>query len=632
MPRNNFTATNATIGECFFDRKVQFIIPRYQRPYQWTKTHIDEFISDVNSSDERSFFIGSIILNVANEDERQIEIIDGQQRFLTTTIFSRVLLDLYIQYKGRNDNNGTAFLDNLEYTDPRSDSKVFRVQPGLSTEKFFNSYIQEGKKTHLDGSTTNLKNYTKKQIVDTNKNIDGIILSKEELRIISNYLIIKKSILSTLEELDTKPEKIEKLRKINVQLRRLEIVKISVQSEEVAYEIFETTNARGLDLSVADLLKNLFFRELNEGQEAEDAEKHWGLMLSNINDTGDEIKKFVRYFWLSRYSFLTYRPLYKGIKDKVRSIGYPKLLKQFRDDSEIYKELSIDNKDSLRARIGSNTANVDDIIQSLSFIKEMNVTQVNVLLMTILRNFNKVKFYNPLKIISSIENFTFYFNTICGERANKVERMYSGYAIDLQKACDITSTSQRKSAVSRVFDKLISELSRKLPSEARFKDGFNNAIYANGKNNFKIRYILVKYNDYLSGQVSDETVTNFSRMTIEHILPKDSNTFWGIPNEESELYKHKIGNLTILLHSPNSAASNYRLKQLSLVGDQEIEKGKVSVYQTGSSLDINTDLINHLEIICGEEYDHMLWNEESIISRTENIADICFREIFTISS
>jgi uncharacterized protein with ParB-like and HNH nuclease domain len=629
MPQTNFTAINTNIGECFLDRKVQFIIPRYQRPYQWTKSHIEEFIGDVFKSSERSFFIGSIILNVAEEDDRQIDIIDGQQRFLTTTIFSRVLLDLFHKYKGRNDSP-SMFLDNLQYTDPLSALTVFRVQPGLSTESFFSSYIQEGKREHSDGTFTTLKGNTKKQISDANFEKDNHSLSKEEIRIISNYNIIKKSILSVLDELDTRPLKVEKLREINISLRELEIVKISVESEEIAYEIFETTNARGLDLSVADLLKNLFFRELNEGQEAEDAENNWGEMLSNVNDSGDEIKKFVRYFWLSRYAFLTYRPLFKGIKDKVSDIGYPTLLKQFRDDSKVYKELSVENTDSLKERIGLNTQNVNEIVQSLIFIRQMNVSQVNVLLMTILRNFNKVKFYDPLKVISAIENFTFYFNTICGERANKVERMYSKYAIALQNGCDKSSRGQREAEISRVFDNLLSELKRKLPSKNRFLEAFTNTVYANGKNNFKIKYILVKYNDYLAGAVSGETIVNFPSMTIEHILPRDSITHWNIPNEDSEPFKHKIGNLTVLLHTPNTRANNYRLKQKVTVNETEVEKGKISVYESGSSLEINTNLISHLENICGSDFDHTRWNEESIESRTKDIADICYAYIFVI--
>jgi hypothetical protein len=208
--------------------------------------------------------------------------------------------------------------------------------------------------------------------------------------------------------------------------------------------------------------------------------------------------------------------------------------------------------------------------------------------------------------------------------------MYSKYAIALQNGCDKSSRGQREAEISRVFDNLLSELKRKLPSKNRFLEAFTNTVYANGKNNFKIKYILVKYNDYLAGAVSGETIVNFPSMTIEHILPRDSITHWNIPNEDSEPFKHKIGNLTVLLHTPNTRANNYRLKQKVTVNETEVEKGKISVYESGSSLEINTNLISHLENICGSDFDHTRWNEESIESRTKDIADICYAYIFVI--
>ena len=50
--------------------------------------------------------------------------------------------------------------------------------------------------------------------------------------------------------------------KILTRLEHMRIVKIEVSDEARAYEIFETVNARGADLTVADLLKNTIFREV----------------------------------------------------------------------------------------------------------------------------------------------------------------------------------------------------------------------------------------------------------------------------------------------------------------------------------------------------------------------------------
>ena len=39
-------------------------------------------------------------------------------------------------------------------------------------------------------------------------------------------------------------------------------IEVRIQSDNLAYEIFETVNARGVELSVSDLLKNLLFSKI----------------------------------------------------------------------------------------------------------------------------------------------------------------------------------------------------------------------------------------------------------------------------------------------------------------------------------------------------------------------------------
>ena len=66
---------------------------------------------------------------------------------------------------------------------------------------------------------------------------------------------------------------------------------MKVLDENVAYEIFESTNARGLDLSIADLLKNYIFRNIEQDNDTFlQAESFWNEMAANIDSTGDELK------------------------------------------------------------------------------------------------------------------------------------------------------------------------------------------------------------------------------------------------------------------------------------------------------------------------------------------------------
>jgi len=59
-----------------------FVIPEYQRPYQWTTEHCDVLWEDIKyfseNSKEREYFLGTLVYAKNNEN---LDVIDGQQRF-----------------------------------------------------------------------------------------------------------------------------------------------------------------------------------------------------------------------------------------------------------------------------------------------------------------------------------------------------------------------------------------------------------------------------------------------------------------------------------------------------------------------------------------------------------------------
>ena len=85
-----------TLGELFRNQQHTYVIPDYQRPYSWGKKEIDEYIDDVLDAYRRQhaeYFLGSFIL-IEKDKGREFDIVDGQQRFTTTTIFLSVMRDM----------------------------------------------------------------------------------------------------------------------------------------------------------------------------------------------------------------------------------------------------------------------------------------------------------------------------------------------------------------------------------------------------------------------------------------------------------------------------------------------------------------------------------------------------------
>ncbi len=65
------------------NKKLNVIIPYYQRPYKWEETQIKNLFEDYFKNDQKEYFVGSVVM-VENNDGG-FEIIDGQQRI--TTLF-----------------------------------------------------------------------------------------------------------------------------------------------------------------------------------------------------------------------------------------------------------------------------------------------------------------------------------------------------------------------------------------------------------------------------------------------------------------------------------------------------------------------------------------------------------------
>jgi hypothetical protein len=87
-------------GQGILDGTPEYVVPVYQRPYEWGGEHIESFVSSLfqsftgdGKSSEPEFF-GTIQIS-PGVGENQFEIIDGQQRLTTMLLLLRVLKALF---------------------------------------------------------------------------------------------------------------------------------------------------------------------------------------------------------------------------------------------------------------------------------------------------------------------------------------------------------------------------------------------------------------------------------------------------------------------------------------------------------------------------------------------------------
>ena len=80
----------------FFDSSQKsYIIPVYQRAYSWDRDQWKALLDDLKEQTQggNDYFFGNILLETIIED-KEYEIIDGQQRLTTLTILIRSILDV----------------------------------------------------------------------------------------------------------------------------------------------------------------------------------------------------------------------------------------------------------------------------------------------------------------------------------------------------------------------------------------------------------------------------------------------------------------------------------------------------------------------------------------------------------
>ena len=226
-------ATQLPIVEFIEKRNVQFVIPVYQRNYDWSTNECHKLSNDIITvarEQSGSHFIGSIVFihegAYSTREVKELVIIDGQQRLTTINI---LYVALFRFAKETNQGHEAEKLYNMFLT---------------------NQYVQnESSKLKLKQTDTNSQAF--KAIMNaTEGEFDAYS------NVIENFNYFK-----------------SKINEANFQtildgLRKLIFVEISLERDkDDPQRIFESLNSTGLDLSQSDLIRNYILMDLPPRQQ-----------------------------------------------------------------------------------------------------------------------------------------------------------------------------------------------------------------------------------------------------------------------------------------------------------------------------------------------------------------------------
>ncbi len=499
----NVEARSQTIESVF--KKGQYIIPEYQREYDWTEENLNEFIQDINESSEENYFIGHMVCE-GNYNGVKFRVIDGQQRITTITIILSVIRDIFYEKKINNLANGLH------------EKYIF------SKDKDYNEYVILDNKMPYPV----LQAYVQSKPDKKDKTIEAV--KSGEKKIIKAYNKFYKEWKDFSED---------KLKNLRDKILNLEIIFVAVDDEVDAFTIFETLNAKGKDLTPLDLIKNQVFKNYDRQAHIDEPNDSWKMIIENSKDKNI---KFLNYFWASRYKKVSDRKIYKEFikSSKEDDFNYNIFIKNLLNDSKIFQKI-------ISPKLEDWSDNGEfKVYFSLNAIQIFNIQVANSLLMSLLREYeNKsISLKYLVKALMAIERFHFINNAIIGGRSSGLDTMYSRISRDLYNAI-------YKHQKHNVIDEMIKKLKDKLPNIEQFKAKIDSRLYYISKNTKQkklVQYALKRL-EYEKQNYNVELLD----VSLEHIYPEKFDQCWANINIK---YIQDIGNLVLLDKGINSDIGN----------------------------------------------------------------------------
>lgn len=580
------------IGDFIFTKnsnRIKFIIPDYQRPYVWDEDRIEDFWKDLIDVESGLPFLGSFIFQ-SGEDNKNYEIVDGQQRIMTMSIMLSVLRN--ISKEINNYNLVRSIQSRITDIDNLGNTKDFFLECWEDVQPFFEKNILEHNGDILDSKEKISKKDTTKYNIKNNY----IFL----YNLIKNNVCIKDDNETTAKNID----------KVLNNLDDFSIVYIKVNNDEEAYTAFEIVNARGQELGNVDLLKNLFFKYAAAEGNKDFMVKKWDSMVKNIKECSGKLnlETYLKHFWYSNFGKTkpaSSKNLYKVIKEKISGEHSEENYNSFSDkilDSALTYKTFFDLQDY--DWVGSKNRNDrynQQILRSLKNIRGFGITQAYVLFLSLIRNKEKIGGKKIRNLVSAVEKFHFLYSAVSKLQGNKVEKTYGKYAEEFNSACNLESGYEQK--INSVYNNIINELKKNLPTKSSFIEDFQKIEYKAASSN-TIRYIFSELEIHMSGGDGELTI-DFSSANIEHIwsqdtsrLREDSNFVLG----DYEKTVNKIGNLVILSIPGNSKAGNKPVSE------------KVEIYKT-SPLKIVESVVDQIQKNDGS------WGVKDIDQRGKELAE-----------
>lgn len=551
---NVFSSVNSILSDPQY-----YAVPDYQREYEWTDYETNTLFEDileimnyniklpieVRKREPKKHFLGAIVTidydssinfsqgieltNYTGLGEDSVShILDGQQRLTSLSLLFKALLKVIEEDDSFNDESGKdplkepiqSILTGARLLTEKTTGtrRAPRLILNSETAKFYNKLLG------IIGSDADMR-YKGPQLMK--KAYDNFKAHIEEKR---DEYIQNGTVKDAFDFYDELSRTI---------LNDMLLVNIHCEGTTDAFQVFDSLNGKGLDLTAADRIKNIF---ISWSPAKNRALSDWNNTVGNI-DENDLVNFFtLRSFYINegRIPKSLIPDDFKKSSRKIATTDYSKFCYNLKKDAEIYTMLK---------KATSKNNEVNELLKDFSAI---NQVQAFTLLFATYKHYEHEDGFlkDFLNLARSLFNLVVRMQ-VCDKNPNRLDSIFSAIIKDIKNG----NTSLKS------IPKQLDAEKTKMIDDKTFKSSFN---FFAPKNNTVSEVYMRYLENYKRKIKNNRNAIKRGEATLEHIMPRvcdldewyEGDKVPDIVEANYDDYLQNIGNKLLLFKDDNSGAKN----------------------------------------------------------------------------